>query len=79
MLSLNELGRELEFGVRELEAKTASGFADGGTALQSSEFAEHDDIIRVVPLEVRLQVASASEAEVIFEHLVWRPRHLVLL
>ena len=68
MLSLDELGRELELGVRQLEAESTSGSADRGAALQSSELAEHDDVIGIVPFEVRLQVAQAPEPEVIFEH-----------
>jgi hypothetical protein len=79
VLSLDELGRELEFGVRQLEAESTSGSADLGAALQSSELAEHDDIIGIVPLEVRLQVAQSPETEVVFEHLVCWPHHLVLL
>jgi hypothetical protein len=42
-----------------LQAEPASGLADGGAALQSSELAEHDDVIGIVPREVRLQLAQA--------------------
>jgi hypothetical protein len=79
VLSFDELGRELEFGVRQLQAKPARRFADGGTALQSAELAQHYDVIGIVPLKVRLQVANAPQAEVIFQHLAGLPRHQFLL
>jgi hypothetical protein len=76
---LDELGGKLKVGVRWLEAELASRFADGGVALQGSEFAEHHDVISMVLFEIRLQAAQAPETEVIFEHLVWWSHHLVLL
>lgn len=56
MLALHELGRELEFGVRQLQTEVAGRSADGVTIPRSSELAQHHDVIGIVPLEIRSQL-----------------------
>ena len=53
MLALHELGRELEFGVRQLETEVAGRSADGVATSQRSELAQHH-VVGIVPLEVGL-------------------------
>lgn len=49
MLALDQLGREPELGVRQLEAELAGRLAGGVAALQSAELAQQNDVIGIVP------------------------------
>jgi hypothetical protein len=79
MLALHELGRELEFGVRQLQTEVAGRSADGVTIPRSSELAQHHDVIGIVPLEIRSQLTLAPEPQMIVHHLARLPRHRSLL
>jgi hypothetical protein len=68
VLSLDELGRELEFGVRQLEAESTSGSADDGAPFRAPSSSSW-------PVTRAGDVLNAAPPELLGAH---RPPHLQL-
>src|SRR3546814_13747678 len=79
VLAFHLLYRKLELGIRQLKTESAGGLPYRVMSRQNPDLAEQDDIVGIIPSEIRFQVAAAPELEVVFKNIVRGSAHLVVL
>src|SRR3546814_9014089 len=61
--------------IRQLKTESAGGLPYRVMSRQNPDLAEQDDIVGIIPSEIRFQVAAAPELEVVFKNIVRSEEH----
>src|SRR3546814_10937072 len=65
--------------IRQLKTESAGGLPYRVMSRQNPDLAEQDDIVGIIPSEIRFQVAAAPEMAVVFKNIVSGSAHRVVL